>query len=193
MVARQKLQACSHPTRCVAALVRRAAPGCGRSGAPLEERLSTQLQLLCKCMCKPPETEPARPLPLVVEDAVNDQVACADPDRTLSSDDFFFVLTSVTETVVRVMTRCSRSEMDEEDRAFIARRVRKMVHVGPGASLAMMVSKRSSDDARPASCRMLHMQRSAATCRQEMSGPGGLTVYTERKRQRTDTSPSSVV
>ena len=68
------------------------------------------------------------------------QIEYADPENTLVADDFFYVLTDVTETVVRVMTDEGRAVMADDDRAFISRRVHALVHPGPGASEAMTVT-----------------------------------------------------
>ena len=74
------------------------------------------------------------------EDAVAEQIKLCDPEGTLQADDFFFVLTDVTDTVVRVMKEEQRTELDDTDLAYITQRVRSMVHPSPGASEAMMVT-----------------------------------------------------
>ena len=69
------------------------------------------------------------------------QIDMCDPQKTLDAADFFYVLTEVTNIVEEVMRRDSRFELDEEDRAFIMRRVQTMVQPGPGASEAMIVKE----------------------------------------------------
>ena len=54
------------------------------------------------------------------------QQQVSDPNQELRAADFQDVLFTVSDKVVNVLSRESRSEMDEEDKAFIARRVRKM-------------------------------------------------------------------
>ena len=61
-----------------------------------------------------------------VEDEVGAQLQVSDPNQELRAADFQDVLFTVSDKVVNVLSRESRSEMDEEDKAFIARRVRKM-------------------------------------------------------------------
>jgi hypothetical protein len=79
-------------------------------------------------------------LPERVEDAVAQQIELCDPQRTLHSDDFFSVLTELTETVTRVMDEESRQDFDVKDRAFITHSVRSMLRAGPGASEAMILA-----------------------------------------------------
>ena len=78
---------------------------------------------------------------LCVEDAVSEQIDAVDPQRTLSAADFHHVLTEVVEKVARVMSEDARTELDDEDHAFVHRRVRRMVHPAPGASDAMMLTE----------------------------------------------------
>ena len=80
-----------------------------------------------------------RALELRVEDAVAWQMDARDPERTLAGATYFFVLTDVTEHVVRVMNQMGRTELADVDRAFIAWRVANLVRPGPGASEAMIV------------------------------------------------------
>ena len=61
-----------------------------------------------------------------MEDEVGAQLQVSDPNQELRAADFQDVLFTVSDKVVNVLSRESRSEMDEEDKAFIARRVRKM-------------------------------------------------------------------
>ena len=92
-------------------------------------------------------TSDQRPLPERVEDAVAEQIESWDSQRTLHADDFFCILTDLTETVTRVMNEEARQEFDDKDRAFITQSVRRLVHPGPGASEAMILtSERSSTE-----------------------------------------------
>lgn len=68
------------------------------------------------------------------------QIDACDPQRTLAADDFYHVLTEVSDRVMSVLVRDARAELDDEDRAFITQRVRWMVRPGPGASEAMVVA-----------------------------------------------------
>ena len=63
-----------------------------------------------------------------IEDAVSGQLDVFDPQRSLDASDFYHVLTDVTDTVMRVMGEEGRTELGNEDRAFITRRVQEMVH-----------------------------------------------------------------
>ena len=117
-----------------------------------------------------PAVEPAR-LELSIEDAVSRQIDACDPQRTLDAADFYHVLTEVTNTVMGVMMRDSLTELDEQDRAFICRRVQTMVQPGPGASEAMVVTIESEGhkgfDSLDSSCLVavpedtFHLQRAA--------------------------------
>lgn len=80
-----------------------------------------------------------RALPERVEDIVAEQIEFCDPRRTLCAEDFFDILTDLTETVTRVMVEEGRNEFDNRDRAFITQSVRRSVHPGPGASEAMVL------------------------------------------------------
>ena len=71
--------------------------------------------------------------------AVSWQIDACDPRKTLDASDFHFVLTEVTETVMRVMGEDGRTELDDEDRGFITRRVAALVQPAPGASEGPMV------------------------------------------------------
>tara|TARA_B110001452_G_scaffold210206_1_gene180578 strand:- start:265 stop:1101 length:837 start_codon:yes stop_codon:yes gene_type:complete len=71
--------------------------------------------------------------------AVSWQIDACDPRRTLDASDFQFVLTEVTETVMRVMSEDGRTKLDDEDRGFITRRVAALVQPAPGASEGPMV------------------------------------------------------
>ena len=62
-----------------------------------------------------------------VEDFVGAQVQECDPNQMLDVGDFQEVIEECSSKVLKVMDREKRSEMDEEDQAFIVRRVHKMV------------------------------------------------------------------
>jgi hypothetical protein len=62
-----------------------------------------------------------------IEDAVASRLWSADPDQRLSASDFHDMLLGVAEKVENCMEREARSELDEEDLAFIERRVAKTV------------------------------------------------------------------
>ena len=81
-----------------------------------------------------------------VDDAVSEQIVACDPKRTLGASDFCHVFRDVADTVRRVMNEGVRTELDEEDRAYISRRVRAMIHPAPSASEAMMVRVVDDDD-----------------------------------------------
>ena len=63
----------------------------------------------------------------LVEDEVGANIQMSDPRQALRSGDFQEVLDTVTDKVLKVMAEDERSTLDDDDRAFIARRVRKMV------------------------------------------------------------------
>ena len=68
-----------------------------------------------------------RPERARVEDAVSAQIQARDPDQALRLSDYQDVLFEVSDKVLRVMEREDRDYMDDDDRDFVARRVRKMV------------------------------------------------------------------
>ena len=63
----------------------------------------------------------------LVVDEVGAHIQMNDQDQLLRSGDLQDVLDTVTTKVLKVMAEDERTTLDEEDRAFIARRVRKMV------------------------------------------------------------------
>lgn len=69
----------------------------------------------------------SRPDRLLIEDLVAAKLEVCDPEHDLDSKDFHDVLVGVADRVFDCMDRESRSEMDDEDRKFIERRVRIMV------------------------------------------------------------------
>ena len=64
----------------------------------------------------------------LVEDAVGAEIQACDPQQALRSGDFQDVLDEVSDKIIKVMRKDERAEMDDEDRAFIGRRVRRMVN-----------------------------------------------------------------
>ena len=65
---------------------------------------------------------------VLVEDAVGLRMQECDPQQLLRAGDFQDVLEEVTDKVLHVMKKEERAGLDEEDRQFIWRRVRKMVN-----------------------------------------------------------------
>jgi len=65
---------------------------------------------------------------LSVEDTVSAQIQESDPLRRLRGGDFQHVLFEVMDAVMRCMDDEKRTELEEDDHTFIARRVRMMVH-----------------------------------------------------------------
>jgi hypothetical protein len=63
----------------------------------------------------------------LVEDAVGAEIQMNDPESMLRSGDFQDVLDEVSLKVLKVMNEDQREELDNDDSAFIARRVCKMV------------------------------------------------------------------
>lgn len=63
----------------------------------------------------------------MVEDAVGWWIQEFDPRQSLHASDFQDVLDEVSRKVLKAMDREERTELDDEDRNFISRRVRKMV------------------------------------------------------------------
>uniref|UniRef100_A0A7S0L8U5 Uncharacterized protein n=1 Tax=Coccolithus braarudii TaxID=221442 RepID=A0A7S0L8U5_9EUKA len=75
-----------------------------------------------------PQPEPrAMPDRLMVEDAVAAEIQYADPSQKLSPAAFQDMLDGVARRVLDCMSDEGRTELNEEDRGFILRRVRKMV------------------------------------------------------------------
>lgn len=64
---------------------------------------------------------------LLVEDAVAAELQQCDQQQKLRSGDFHDVLVEVSDKVVRCMDKEARVELDNEDHAFIERKVREMV------------------------------------------------------------------
>jgi hypothetical protein len=75
----------------------------------------------CKEACKD------KPTALVVEDAVAKELGEADPMQKLRGSDFGDVLVMVKRRVLESLQDRSASELEDEDKAYISRRVGKMV------------------------------------------------------------------
>ena len=64
---------------------------------------------------------------VAVEDRVGEMIQLCDPRQELHPGDFQDVLDTVSKKVLKVMKEDQRDDLDDDDEAFIARRVRSMV------------------------------------------------------------------